>query len=239
MNVNATTYESREDWDRYDDQLGGELPRRPRRRFLNAWSALLLALVLGGAGFYAGVRVEKGQLSSSSSSSGLAGALASRFGAAAGGTSTGGTSTGGTGAASTAGGSSGAGGRSGASGTGGFAGRFGGLAGLGGLGGGAGQSGTVSSVDGNTIYLTETSGNMVMVKLTAATKITKLESVSKAKVYPGETALVSGPSGSKGTISATSITDTGNGSSGSGTSPSSATSGSSSSSSPLSSLFGG
>jgi hypothetical protein len=43
-------------------------PRRPRRQFLNRRSAALAALVTCAAGFYAGIRVEKGQISNSSTS---------------------------------------------------------------------------------------------------------------------------------------------------------------------------
>ena len=54
-------------------------PGRPRRRFLNWGTAVLLALAVGGIGFYVGVRVEKGQVSDSSS-----GSSASPFAALAG-----------------------------------------------------------------------------------------------------------------------------------------------------------
>lgn len=73
-----------DDWQSYDDAEGeAELPRRPRRRLFTRWSAALVALLVGAIGFYAGVRVEKGQLPASSGS-GLAGALASRLAAAGG-----------------------------------------------------------------------------------------------------------------------------------------------------------
>jgi hypothetical protein len=53
--------------------------------------------------------------------------------------------------------------------------------------GGANASiGTVSSVNGKTVYLTDTTGNTVKVTLSSATKITKSESVSKASVRPGD-----------------------------------------------------
>jgi hypothetical protein len=61
-----------------------ELPRRPRRRILSPAPLALLGVLLVAAGFIAGVLVEKGQ-GSSSSSGGSAG-LASRLSALRGGT---------------------------------------------------------------------------------------------------------------------------------------------------------
>ncbi len=228
--VNAIPYENREEeWDSYENGFDGELPNRRRRQLFNKWSALLFALILGGAGFYAGVRVEKGQLSTSSPA-GFASSLASRFGRAGTGT------TGATGATGRSG--TGTTGSSGAPSTSGGAGRFGagGFSGLGGLAGGSATVGSVSSVDGNTIYVTDTSGNTVKVTLSSATKITKSQAVSKAKVYPGDSVVISGVKGSNGSISATNLTDSGASSTGSSTSGSS---GSGSSGSGLSSLFGG
>ena len=46
------------------EQESFELPGRPRRRFFNRKSAALAAVIACAAGLYAGVRVEKGQLSS-------------------------------------------------------------------------------------------------------------------------------------------------------------------------------
>src|SRR5579871_2520717 len=139
-NVNATTPDTPEaDWDRYEEELGGELPGRPRRQFLNRWTALLFAALVGAGCFYAGVRIEKSQLASASSGASLAGSFASRFGAAAGGTGT-----------TSASGRSGAGSTSGSGAASGFAGRFGGglatggFAGATGAGGGAAAVGTVS-----------------------------------------------------------------------------------------------
>jgi hypothetical protein len=208
--MNAIPYEDRtEDWDRYGDEGYDEaLPGRPRRQFFNRWSALLLALLLGGIGFFVGVRVEKSQLSSSSAGSRLAAAASS--------------------AAST-----GAAGRTGA-------GRF---AGGGGFGAGAGAAGgasfgTVASVNGNTIYVTDTSGNTVKVKLSGATKITKSESVGKGKIYPGDTVVISGVKGSNGTLNAATLSDSGTRAGASGSGSGNSGSGASSASSAVNSLFG-
>jgi hypothetical protein len=203
--MNASPYaDPDESWEDYGPAASGELPGRPRRRFLNPLSALLLAVVLGAVGFYVGVRIEKGQLSGSST--GGASAAFSRLLSSSG--------------------------TSGARGTGssGTAGRFGNFGGPGGA-----TVGTVASVNGRTIYVTEAGGNTVKVKLSSATKITKDETVGRNQVDPGDTVVISGVSGSGGTLSATSLTDSGARSSGT-TSSSSA---SSSSSSPVSSLFGG
>src|ERR1700733_2801887 len=118
IEMNAIPYDRpEEDWDGYEEGSEAELPGRPRRQFFNKRSAALFALILCAAGFYAGVRVEKGQLSSSSSGTGLA-SLASRTGAAAGGTGAraGGAAAGGTTAGGAAAGGAAAGGaaRSGA-----------------------------------------------------------------------------------------------------------------------------
>jgi hypothetical protein len=215
--MNAIPSEGRqESWESYGDGFTDELPQRPRRRFLTPWSALLFAIVVGAVGFYVGIRVEKGQLASSSGTSGLASALASRFGVAAGASST---------VARTGG----------AAGVSGLAGR-GGLAGFAGFGGAGGSTiGTVSSVNGSTLYVTETSGDTVKVRLSSATKITKDESVSRSKVYPGDSVVIGGVAASKGTISATTLTDSGVRFTGSTASGSSSSSGNSA----VSSLFGG
>jgi Domain of unknown function (DUF5666) len=151
------------------EQLGP--PGRPRRRWLNRRSAALAAVITCAAGFYAGVRVEKSQLNSTSATT-----IATAAGT-------------GTNAAGAAGGRAG------------FLG--------GGTTGANASIGTVSSVDGNTIYLTGTSGNTVKVTLSSATKITKSQSVSANSIRPGDTIVVQGVKGSSGTITATSVNDSG------------------------------
>jgi hypothetical protein len=54
-----------------DDE--GRMPRRPRRRLLTRWSALLLAAMTCAIGFYVGVRVEKGHIASSPTTIGAGG----------------------------------------------------------------------------------------------------------------------------------------------------------------------
>jgi len=237
--MNAIPYDSREeDWDRYGDaDYDDELPGRPRRNYFNRWSALLFAVLLGGIGFYAGVRVEKGQLAGSSGS-----AAASRFASLL---SSAGTSSSTSGRAGSRNGTPPGGGS--------FTGRGGGdFAGAGGIAGfasafagGNAAIGTVSSVNGDTIYVQETSGNTVKVKLSKATKITKSVKVTKAHVYPGDSVVASGIKGSGGGLTATSITDSGarsaatgaSGTGGSGTGGSGG--GSGGAAGALRSLFGG
>jgi hypothetical protein len=163
-----------EEYVAYDDDFGADetLPGRPRRVLVNRYSAGLVAVLIGAACFYGGVRVEKSKVSSTAATSGtgLAG-LAARFGAASG-----------TGSAATAG----TGGRT-----------------------RGGTSGTISTISGDTVYLTEASGNTVKVKLSSATTLTKTVSVSKRSLYPGDTVSVTGSTGSGGTVSATAIADSG------------------------------
>lgn len=260
--MNAVPYDSaEEDWDRYEDE--GEdysMPGRPRRQFFNRASAALLALILGAIGFYAGVRVEKSQMSNSSTTAGSG--LASRLGAlggggtaarsGAGGGTAGGATAGGATAGAGASGAAASGARAsgtGASGAGGFAGagRAGGAAGLGalfGAGGGAAGAGsasfgTISSIDGNTMYVTQASGNVVKVTLSSATKVTKNVSVGKNAVRPGDAVVVSGAKNSDGSIAATTLSDTGASPAAATGSGGSGSGGAASGSSAVNSLFGG
>ncbi|MGH2892310.1 MAG: hypothetical protein ACRDPM_03455, partial [Solirubrobacteraceae bacterium] len=63
-----------EDRDAYqagrDPETEAPLPRRARRQFFNRRTAALGALITCAIGFYAGIRVEKTQLSNSSSAVG-------------------------------------------------------------------------------------------------------------------------------------------------------------------------
>jgi hypothetical protein len=201
-----------ETWENYETEEPLGLPRRRRRQLLTPISALLLAVIVGAACFYAGVRVEKGQMSSSPTNP--LSALAS---------------------AASRGGATGAGARSGRLGgaasllSRGGAGSF-----LSGAFGG-GTFGTVASVNGRNVFVTETgTGNTVRVKLSSATTITKSENVGKSSIRPGDSVIVSGVKAKNGTVAATSVSDSGNRSAGTGASSSSS---SSSSGSAVSSLF--
>lgn len=237
--MNAITYDRPEGgWDEFRDEATVALPGRPRRRWLNLKTAALFALVLGAVGFYAGVRVEKSQMPSSSSSLGglsaLGTAAASRSGAGGGAATaaTGGTS-------SAAGAGAGAARRSG-SGAGGLSGGFRGLGGGGAAGGGA-TFGTVSSISGNSIYITDVSGNTIKVTLSGATKVSKSTTVGKKAVRPGDTVVVQGAKGANGTVSASTVSDTGARAaiSGGGAGSGGASAGGGNAASAVKSLFGG
>lgn len=188
--MSAVPYESHEqDWETPQQEAFAP-PRRPRRRFFNRKSAALAALVTCAGGFYAGIRVEKSQLASTASA-----ATTSATGAATGARAAGGAATGG-----------GAGG--------GFAARFGG--GSGGAGGSA-SIGTISSVNGKTLYFTDTTGNTVKVTLSSSTKLTKSLGVSKSALHPGDSVVIQGVKNSKGTLVATSVSDSGVRTTGGGT----------------------
>jgi len=228
----TTVDDTREDgWEDYEEPDHTSLPVRSRRRFLNGTTALLISLITAAGGFYAGVRVEKNQATTSAFGGGAGatggGAFASRLRSLFGSGSGSGSTAGSAGAASPAGGASSsgsgavspagaAGGLPGAGfpGAGGFAARFGG-----------GSAGTVASINGNTLVLSEASGNTVKVALGKVTKVSKSQSVSRHAIRPGDTISVQGVTKSNGTITATSVSDSGNTSSSTGSSASSASAG--------------
>jgi hypothetical protein len=148
---------------------------------------VLMLILFAACGFVGGVLVQKGQQSGGASVAGSS--FAGRFG---------GVGAGATGVSGTSGGA---------------AARFRGLFG----GGGGATIGTVSSIDGKTLYVTETSGNTVAVLTTSTSKITKSESVHAGSIHPGDSVVVEGIAGSEGTITASSVSDSGDsGTSGAG-----------------------
>lgn len=190
MTDEQTTVEQRDDWAEEPDDFEEpepleELPRRPRRQLLGAGAdpkrLALLAVLLTACGFVAGVLVEKGQSSSSSTTSaGLASRLAGLRSTAA------------------------SGGRGGSffSGSGG-AGLF---SGSGGRGGGAGATaGQVAYVSGGTLYVTTAEGATVKVTTSAASTVTKTVKGSVKGIRPGETVIVTGSTGANGAVQAESI----------------------------------
>jgi hypothetical protein len=65
--MSAIRYEPREDhWEGDEEQGTLVIPGRPPRRRLGRAGVLLITLLVGAIGFYVGVRVEKGQIGSSS-----------------------------------------------------------------------------------------------------------------------------------------------------------------------------
>jgi hypothetical protein len=99
-----------------------------------------------------------------------------------------------------------------------FASRFGsggrgGFGGFGGAGaaGGSATVGTVTLIKGSTLYVTDASGNTVMVKTSPGSRVTKTVSGTIQTVHPGDTVTVVGQASSNGTVTASSIA-VGNGS---------------------------
>jgi hypothetical protein len=93
---------------------------------------------------------------------------------------------------------------------GGFPGAAGARTGGGGAGGGGQQqagatAGQVSSVDGTTIYVDESTGNTVKVKLGKGGKVTRTAVSGASAIHPGDTVVVQGEAASSGTVLASSI----------------------------------
>ena len=153
-----------------------EPPRRPRRKLLSPVPAILLVILLVAMAFFAGVKVEKGQ-SSSSTSSGFPAGLAALRGASSGSSSSSRTTTG-----TTTGGG------------GGFP-SGGGFPGAGGLSGGL-TTGEVSYVSGSTLYV-NSGENTVKVSAPTGTKVSKTVSTSVHSIHPGDTVIVRGSQGSQ------------------------------------------
>jgi hypothetical protein len=99
----------------------------------------------------------------------------------------------------------------------GFAGGFAGFAGRGGGGlggaaggfagaGGSGTSGTVTLIKGSNLYVTDASGNTVIVKTTAGSTVKQTVSGTIKSVHPGDSVTVTGTQNSDGSYSASGIT---------------------------------
>jgi hypothetical protein len=163
-----------------DDDLTAVLTRRPRAK-LPSMTLALAAIVVLSAGFLVGAMVGKhyGNSGSSSLAAEFRG-LAARAGASA---------------SPSAGASGGAGS--------GFAGRGGGA-----LGAGNATIGTIKLIDGATVYVQTTAGDIVQVATSAGTKVTVSTTVPVKDLQPGETVIVEGSKNSKGGIAATSISQT-------------------------------
>jgi hypothetical protein len=171
------------------DGLTAVLNRRPRAK-LPSLTVVLVVVVVASAGFIGGIMVGKHY--------GSSGSLASRFGAfaAAGASPSAGTGSGPRTGFGGAGG--GAGGGFGAAGAG---------AGFGGAGGNA-TVGTIKLVDGSTVYVQTSAGDIVQVSTSSGTKVTASSTVPVKSLQPGEAVIVEGSKNSKGGVSATSISQT-------------------------------
>ena len=154
------------------------LTRRPRAK-LPSLTLVLAAIVVASAGFLGGALVGKHYGSSGSS------AAAAFRGLAA--------------ARATASASPGASGGTGS----GFAGRGGGA-----FGAGNATVGTIKLIDGATVYVQTTAGDIVQVATSAGTKVTVSSTVPVTSLRPGQTVIVEGSKNSSGAVAATSISQT-------------------------------
>ena len=172
------------------DGLTAALARRPRAK-LPSLTVVLVVVVVASAGFIGGILVGKHY--------GSSGSLASRLGAFAA-------------AEASPSAGTGSGSRTGLGGAGGgFGGARGGLSGTGGTGGlaeGNATVGTIKLIDGSTLYVTTSAGDIVQVVTSSGTKVTVSSTVPVKDLQPGETVIVEGSKNSSGGVSATSISQT-------------------------------
>ncbi|MDX6451391.1 MAG: hypothetical protein QOH16_1440, partial [Gaiellaceae bacterium] len=85
----------------------------------------------------------------------------------------------------------------------------GGFAGFGGGGGAAGggaTNGTVTLIKGSTLYVTDASGNTVLVHTTAQSSVKKSVSATTKTIHPGDSVTVTGTQNKDGSYSAQAIT---------------------------------
>ena len=163
-----------------DDEWVSQAPRGWRVR---GATGVLLLLLFAAAGFWGGSALQKHHDKSSGSTA--AASAASRFAAFAGrggtGTATGGRTSGGAAGGTTAGG----------------------------IGAGFARNGTagiVTTIQGSTVYLTDSSGNLVKITTTPASTVTKTVSGTLADLQPGQTVVVQGSKAADGSTTARSIT---------------------------------
>jgi hypothetical protein len=191
--------------DPFADDLNDQLAARAPRRYYTRATAVLAALVLLAAGFFAGAQVQKNYGTSTNASgrtaggSNLAGAggagnfggggFAGRQGGPNGGTGTGGATGGTTGGTGTGGTGTGSGAGTGAA-----------------AGGGNVTTGTVKLVDGTTVYIQTSDGTVVTVKTNGSTSVQVAQSGALSDLTPGAQVTVEGSAGSDGTVTATKVT---------------------------------
>ncbi|KPI11212.1 hypothetical protein OV450_3172 [Actinobacteria bacterium OV450] len=181
--------------------ISAELAAPPRPRL--PWLTLLLSGgVVAGLAFTGGALVEKSHLQGSAGAGFGNGAAGRNFAAGAGG----GQGRTGSGQAQGAAGQ----GRTGGGQNGqwqGFGGGTGGPAAGGGV-----TTGTVKLVDGTTLYVTDTQGNVVKVTTDGSTQITQAKAGKVADLQPGQTVTVRGSRNDSGDVAATTVAQGGPGS---------------------------
>jgi hypothetical protein len=169
-----------EEHERWDEDEP-ELAPRPRNKWLRPVPLALLAVVIAAAGFLGGIEAQKG--SESGSGAGALGGGLPSFAGKGGGEAA-------TGEAAAAGGLTAAAGGAPSSGA-----------------SEAAASGTVTSVEGQTIYVKETDGTTVAVKVGDGATVTRDSNVAASKVHPGDAVTVEG-SKHGSTVRASSISAT-------------------------------
>jgi hypothetical protein len=159
-----------------NEGLAGELLARRRKKLPALTAALALAVAVAG-GLIGGVEAQKHWGASSSATAARRGGFPGGFAGFAG--RGGGAPGGGAGA--------------------------GGLAGFGAAGAG-GTNGTVTLIKGSNLYVTDASGNTVIVKTTAGSTVKKSVSGTIKSVHPGDSVAVTGTQNNDGSYSARTIT---------------------------------
>ena len=147
-----------------------------RKRRLPILTAILVLAVAAAGAFIAGAEVQKHYGKTSSATSGGTGA-ASAFSAFASRLRAGGAGPGG-----------------------------GGGGGLFAGGAGGGTAGTVTLIKGSSLYVTDATGNTVLVHTSAASRVTKTVSGSVQAIHPGDTVTVTGVQAKNGSYTAAAIT---------------------------------
>jgi hypothetical protein len=71
---------------------------------------------------------------------------------------------------------------------------------------GGGTSGTVTLIKGQNLYVTDASGNTVLVHTSARSRVTKSTSTTVKAVHPGDSVTVTGTRGKDGSYTATGLT---------------------------------
>ena len=171
-----------------------EMPTRASRRVVTAWTVVFAALVIAGAGFVAGIQMQKhNEPAATGLPAGLAAFANARNGAL----------NGGAGAFAGAVGNRGA--NAGATGATGANGPTGGAAGATPAPASNGTTGQIKLVDGSNIYITTSDGSTVKVTTTPTSKVTKSVAGAVGDLKAGDTITVQGAAGTDGTIAASSI----------------------------------
>jgi hypothetical protein len=172
----------------YADVIGADdepppPPRASRRRKLPIASLVLALLAAFGLGFFAGVRVEKNQVTPTASGGSSVGATRGAAGAR------GGNASPSPGAHQNGGFRGGAGG--------------GGAAGT----GAASIVGTIANIDGQTLYVTDQSGDTVKVTTSDGTTVTKTTTGTVKDLNPGETVVIRAVAAGSGVYAAQSVSE--------------------------------